>query len=100
MGTKHDWEISQLVKAKIYPDADAVMRSAIQALFLLRPEQKLRMVISAYTRGEISLGKAAELMGVCNEEMKEIFRQMGVKLHLGPRTIEELRKEIENFESS
>lgn len=63
------WEISQLVKTKLFPDEHAVLRSALRALFQSRPEIKRQMVIRAYTAGEISLGKAAEIMGFSHEEM-------------------------------
>jgi len=63
---------------------------------MVHPELKLKVITKAYESGEISLGKAAELMGVSQEEMKEILREKGIKLHLGPQTIEELRRDAEN----
>ena len=57
-------------------------------------------MVRAYTVGEISLGKAAEIMGVSHEEMKDILAESpwsfgpGTKgrteIHLGPRTVDEL----------
>lgn len=91
-----DWEINQLVKARVYSNKDAVLRSALRALFQVQPESKLKMITTAYQSGEISIGKAAETMGVSQEEMKEIFREVGVRLHLGPSTIDELKKDVEN----
>ncbi len=82
----------------MYADADAVLRSALNALFLLYPEQKLQMVIAAYRAAELSLGKAAELMGISTEEMKDLLRQASVPIHLGPETADELRQEVANFE--
>ena len=35
------------------------------------------MIVSAYTAGDISLGKAAELMGVSHEEVKDILVESG-----------------------
>ena len=90
------WEINQLVKAKLFPDERAVLRSALRSLFEFRPELKRKMVVYAYTAGEISLGKAAQIMGVAHEEMKEIIVESGGKIHLGPCTIEELRQDIAN----
>lgn len=54
------------------------------------------MVNTAYQSGEISIGKAAETMGVSQEEMKEILREAGVRLHIGSSTIDELKKDVEN----
>lgn len=91
-----DWEIDQLVKTKLFPDRQAVLRSALRALFQTQPELRRLMIIHAYTAGEISLGKAAELMGVSHEEMKDILVESGAKIHLGPRTVDELLQDAAN----
>jgi predicted HTH domain antitoxin len=54
------------------------------------------MIFSAYTAGDISLGKAAELMGISHEEMKDILVESGAEVHLGPRTIEEALQDAAN----
>lgn len=82
------WEIGQLVETRLFPDEEAVLRSALRALFESQPEIRRQMVIRAYTAGEISLGKAAEMMGVSHEEMKEILVEGGAEIHLGPRTVD------------
>jgi predicted HTH domain antitoxin len=90
------WEIGQLVKSRLFSDEQAVLRSALRALFESQPELKRQMVIRAYTSGDISLGKAAEIMGVSHEEMKEVLHERGAQIHLGPRTREELIKDTAN----
>ncbi|MBC7249195.1 MAG: UPF0175 family protein [Anaerolineae bacterium] len=90
------WEIDQLVKARLFPDEQAVLRSALRALFQSRPDIRRQMVIRAYTAGEISLGKAAEMLGVSHEEMKEILSESGAAIHLGPRTVDELLQDAAN----
>lgn len=87
------WEIDQLVKTKLFPDEQAVLRSALRALFQAQPELRQQMVIRTYVAGEISLGKAAELLGVSHEEMKDILAESGAEIHLGPRTLDELRQD-------
>ena len=71
------WEIGQLVKAKLYPDEESVQRSALRALFQVRPEIRSQMVVRAYVSGEISLGKAAEMLGISHEEMKDVIVESG-----------------------
>jgi predicted HTH domain antitoxin len=85
-----EWEIEQLVKARLFPDERSVLRSAMRALFQSQPGIRRQMVVGAYTAGEISLGKAAEIMGVSHEEMKDILVESGAEIHLGPRTSAEL----------
>jgi predicted HTH domain antitoxin len=84
------WEIDQLVKTRLFTDEQAVLRSALRALFQVQPQLKQQMIIRTYAAGEISLGKAAELLGVSHEEMKEILVENEVDIHLGPRSVEEL----------
>jgi predicted HTH domain antitoxin len=90
------WEINQLVKTYLFPDEEAVLRSALRALFQLQPELRQQMVVRTYTHGEISLGKAAEMMGVSPEEMKDILSESGTEIHLGPHTVEELLQDAAN----
>lgn len=90
------WELRQLVVAGLYPDEQAALRTALRALFQSQPQAKIKMVVSAYESGEISLGKAAALLGVSQEEMKDILREAGAGVHLGPQTVEELRKDAVN----
>ncbi|MEZ4582575.1 MAG: UPF0175 family protein [Caldilineaceae bacterium] len=65
-----DWFVDQLVRSGLYADPQSVWRSSLRALFEARPEEKRHMLASAYERGDVSLGKAAELMGVSQEEME------------------------------
>ena len=90
------WEIQQLVKAGLYPDERAALRGALRALFQARPDVKARMIISAYEAGDISLGRAAQLLGISQEEMKDILREAGATIHLGPQTVEELLEDACN----
>lgn len=91
-----NWEIEQLVKARLFPDEQAVLRTAIRALFQAQPHMRRQMVVGAYTAGEISLGKAAEIMGVSHEEMKDVLVESGAEIHLGPRTVDELLHDAAN----
>ena len=54
------------------------------------------MVIRAYTAGEISLGKAAEIMGFSVEEMKDVLQENGAEIHLGPGSVDELLQDAAN----
>jgi len=91
-----DWEIHQLVRAGLFADEHAVIRSALRSLFHARPEIRREMLIHAYISGEISMGRAAEMMGVSHEEMKDILTESGAEIHLGPRTVTELHQDIAN----
>ena len=91
-----EWEVNQLVKARLFPDEQSVLRSAMRSLFEANPGPKRKMVVAAYTNGDIGLGKAAQIMGVSQEEMKDIIRETGGQIHLGPLTIDELKQDVAN----
>lgn len=90
------WEINQLVKTNLFPNQQAVLRTALRALFEYQPEIKRQMVIRSYIASEISLGKAAQFMGVTHEEMKDILAENDVKINLGPLTTDELLEDAAN----
>lgn len=50
--------------------------------------------LQAYLADEISLGKAADLLGLSRFELQDRFFRLGVPLRLGPATIEEARAEM------
>jgi len=56
--------------------------------------QEIRRVIGAYLRGEINLGKAAELLKLSRFELMERFDRLGVPLRIGPATVEDARDEV------
>ncbi len=80
------WELRQLVKSGLYPDEEAALRSVLRAFYRANPQARVQTVIRAYVAGEISLGRAAALLGVSQEEMKDIVREAGAEIHLGPTT--------------
>jgi len=56
-------------------------------------------VIAAYLDGDISLGRAAELLNLSCFELAERFNRLGIPLHLGPMDAEEARAEFEALRS-
>ncbi|PIU92919.1 MAG: hypothetical protein COY42_16630 [Armatimonadetes bacterium CG_4_10_14_0_8_um_filter_66_14] len=86
---------ADLVECKLYADEQDVWRDAVRALTWLRPECRREVAVLRYSNGEVSLGKAAHLAGLCLEEMKDLLRQRGIKLRLGPRTLAELEREVD-----
>jgi predicted HTH domain antitoxin len=52
------------------------------------------MVIAAYLDGDISLGRAAELLHLSRFELMQSFNQAGIPLRLGSATVDEARAEV------
>lgn len=52
-------------------------------------------ILPSYLNQEISLGKAAELLGISRFELKGRFLRLGVPIRQGPASLTEARAEIE-----
>jgi predicted HTH domain antitoxin len=52
-------------------------------------------VITAYLDGDISLGRAAELLGFSRFELAERCNRLDIPLQLGPANVEEAKGELE-----
>ena len=57
------------------------------------PEDCDARALRAYLAAEITLGKAAELLGLHRLELQARLHRLGVPLHLGPASLEEARRE-------
>ena len=88
-----DWRLDQLIKLSRRQPAmvDDVLRVGLAE----NKAAQWAIVVGAYLDEEISLGKAAELLGLSWIEALDLFREKGIPLKLGPETIEEAKAEIE-----
>ncbi len=55
-------------------------------------------VMAAYWDGDISLGRAAELLGLSRFELMERLHRQGLPMYMGPQTIEDLEAELAALE--
>jgi predicted HTH domain antitoxin len=56
-------------------------------------------VVSAYLDEEINLGKAAEMLGMHELELRDRFIELGIPLRIGPVDKAEARAEAEALNS-
>jgi predicted HTH domain antitoxin len=82
-----------LVDSGLYESEEKAIYEALKALFKENPEIRKKLAIYRYQNKEISLGKAAQIAGLCWEEMKDELIKNGIKPRLGPQTIEESKKD-------
>lgn len=61
----------------------------------LESHARLLLAIDLYMSGKISLGRAAELAGLSYDEFWEALRKRGLKIRIGPKSLEEARAEYE-----
>jgi predicted HTH domain antitoxin len=71
--------VNVLIDQGIFEDEESLKNTAYRSLLILRPELKLEIALSLYKQEEISLGKAAEIVGISREELKEIMASRGIE---------------------
>lgn len=92
--------IGLLIERGLFESEESLRLSAYRSLFTLQPELKTELALSLYERGEISLGRAAEIAGLSREQMKEILAARGIErriaIHSMERVAEDVRFLLEN----
>jgi len=58
-----------------------------------------KLFVSAYLDQEISLGKAAELLGTHYLELRERFMKLGIPVRIGPADLAEAQAEVDALRS-
>lgn len=59
------------------------------------PTDELATTIGLYVLGEISLGKAADRIGISRWEMQDLLTESGIEPRLGPTEFEDAEDEIQ-----
>lgn len=87
------WEMDQLFKLRErQPD---LMEHAVHRLVQEDEDIRWSVVVGAYRDGQINLGKAAELLGLSELDLRERFVVLGIPLRMGPADRTEARAEVE-----
>lgn len=71
-----------------------LVMQALESIYRYSPKLHWEVVVGLYLDEKISLGKAAEMLGVSRWELQERFREQGIPLPLGPKTVDELKRDI------
>ncbi len=89
-----------LIKCGFYADEGQLRRDALRSLLVLRPEFRVEIAVQAYKEGEISLTKAAEMAGLCFEDMRELLLSRGIQPEIGYDSIENLQRDYETLKGA
>lgn len=91
-----NWQIRQLEKLS-ESEPERIDR-ALERLLNGDTALQEQIVIGAYLDGDITLGKAAELLRVGAVELRRRFLDRGLPIRVGLNTIEDLQAEIKAAE--
>jgi predicted HTH domain antitoxin len=87
--------IEGAVKAGIFENKSDAIRHVLREYFEENENARIAAAISLYEEEGITLGTAARLADVNRFEMRDILREEGVDLRLGPEDMATARDEIE-----
>jgi predicted HTH domain antitoxin len=86
--------LKALLDMGIYKSEEDFLHEALQEILKSNEELRIKLAMHRYQTEDISLGKAAEIAGLCWDDMKQILIKNGIRPRLGPETIEEAREEV------
>ena len=92
-----DQELSVIVRAGCFVSEKEALREAVQTLLAVRPQLRVEAAVRRYLDEEITLGRAAELVGVTRWRFQELLAQRGVRLTLEARPAKELDEAVERL---
>lgn len=84
----------EFVDLGLYDSERDVIQDGIRHILRSHPEYKIEIAVEKYKQQKVSIGKAADIVGVSLEEMKEILKSRGISLK-GPGSIEEINVDAE-----
>jgi predicted HTH domain antitoxin len=87
------WELDQLFKLR--ERQPHLLESVVKRLVQENEDIRWSVVVGAYEDRQINLGKAAELLGVTELELRRRFIDLGIPLRVGPADLAEARAEVE-----
>lgn len=76
-------ELNAISELGVYKDKTDFILDAINTLLSANRELRIAIACKLYEKEEISLGRAAEIVGTSIEEMKKILSDHGIKLLIG-----------------
>lgn len=83
------------VKAGIFENKSDAIRHVLREYFDEHQNARVAAAVALYSEGEITLGTAARLADVNRFEMRDLLREEGVELRLGPEDMAAARDEID-----
>jgi predicted HTH domain antitoxin len=92
-----DWAFAHLTK--LHKQQPKLVDNALQKMIEDNPDLAWSLVVSAYLDEEINLGKAAEMLGMHELELRDRFIALGIPLRIGPLDKAEARAEAHALSS-
>ncbi|MFZ1077843.1 MAG: UPF0175 family protein [Nitrosotalea sp.] len=92
-------EIDELVKSGYYSSKSDVVKDALRYMFSNKKNLRLAAAVGLYKKGEVTLGKAAEIADVGIIEFKEKLKEYGIKRVIEAESASKMDSVIEKIKS-
>ena len=92
-------EVDLYVKSGLYTSRDELVVEAMRYYMRTALKANVDVAVRMYKSGKVSLGRAAELAGVGYEDMRQILKGRGIKIKVGPDSVNEAEEEFESMET-
>jgi predicted HTH domain antitoxin len=89
----HEWLLDEL--PRLYRERPDLIHPLLHRLLAENEELRWSLVIRSYQERRINLGKAAELLGLHELELRQRFLELSIPLRLGSADLAEARAEVE-----
>lgn len=83
------------VRAGIFENKSDAIRHVLREYFAEHRDARIAAAVSLYEAGDITLGTAARLADIDRFEMRDLLREEGVELRVGPEDMDAARDEID-----
>lgn len=87
-----EWIIQQI--PRLYEERPDLLHPFLDSLLTDSEDLRWALVVQAYQEQRLNLGKAAELLGLHELELREQFIELGIPLRLGPADLDEALAEV------
>lgn len=92
-------EIDELVKSGYYSSKSDVVKDALRYMLSNKENLRLAAAVGLYKKGEVTLGKAAEIADVSILEFKERLKEYGIKRIIEAESASKMDSAIEKIKS-
>ncbi len=90
----YEQEIQAVISAGYYSNKSEVVRDALRKLFEGKKQLRIAAAVEMYKKEEVTLSKAAEIVGMSSFEFKELLAERGIKMATPGGSKQELEKGV------
>lgn len=90
-------EFDILVEKGYYTSKSELMKDAFRALLNTKADLKISLAIELYLKGNVSIGRAADLAGMTTIEFKDVLAGRGIVRETEGKTAKEMDKKLKKL---